>query len=66
LVVSFHIIFTIFLAKNYVYIFEFVKVMLKVLSVPFFSDTMYNAHVAWKPKLSHKTSVYKHLTTSTK
>jgi len=28
-----------FLAKNYYYIFEFVKVMSKVLSVPFFPDT---------------------------
>ena len=26
--------------KNYDYIFEFVKVMPKVLSVPFFSDTV--------------------------
>jgi len=31
----------IFLAKNYNYIFEFVKVMCKVLSVPFSLDTVY-------------------------
>jgi len=31
----------IFLAKNYDYIFEFVSVVPKVLSVPFFLDTVY-------------------------
>jgi len=35
----------IFLAKNYNYIFEFVTIMPKVLSIPIFLDTVYSQYL---------------------